>query len=186
MAHPELLFPFPPPPPAQKKTHRTASDASVLSTIPGWRRLLVGDISENADTRVLEMMLYPVSTMPQPRSGKDGSLIAHTYSSRRRQLPLPRSSLITSLLLVCFCFVQISIQDRDPLKDFCRRFGHQTAVIDRKLYIDGGLIDWNPIAQYPANYSSKFCLVRQFTRMLVCPVLSLSCPCMPLVQCCIE
>lgn len=52
-------------------------------------------------------------------------------------------------------FVQISWQQKDPLNDFCRRFGHQSAVIDDKLYIDGGLVDWNPIAQNPGNYSSK-------------------------------
>ncbi|KAL1842725.1 hypothetical protein VTJ49DRAFT_4363 [Mycothermus thermophilus] len=42
----------------------------------------------------------------------------------------------------------------DPVKDFCRRFGHQTAVIDRKLYIDGGFINYNPLSQYPANYTN--------------------------------
>ena len=45
-------------------------------------------------------------------------------------------------------------QAHDPINDLCRRFGQQTAVVDDRLYIDGGLIDWNPIAQNPANYSS--------------------------------
>jgi hypothetical protein len=44
----------------------------------------------------------------------------------------------------------------DPVKDFCRRFGHQTAVIDRKLYIDGGFMNFNPLSQYPTNYSSGY------------------------------
>jgi hypothetical protein len=47
---------------------------------------------------------------------------------------------------------------RDPIKDFCRRFGHQTAVIEylqqRRLYIDGGLLNWD-LHLYQANYTSK-------------------------------
>ncbi|KAL5920865.1 hypothetical protein ACKVWC_002939 [Pyricularia oryzae] len=38
------------------------------------------------------------------------------------------------------------------------RFGHQTAVIDRKLYIDGGFINWSPMSQYPANKSNSWLL----------------------------
>lgn len=52
-------------------------------------------------------------------------------------------------------FVGLSWQQKDPLADFCRRWGHQTAVIDRKLYIDGGQVNWNPIPQNPNNYTSK-------------------------------
>lgn len=52
-------------------------------------------------------------------------------------------------------FVGLSLQQKDPVKDFCRRFGHQTAVIDRKLYIDGGFVDWNPISQNRNNYTSE-------------------------------
>jgi hypothetical protein len=62
---------------------------------------------------------------------------------------------MTKILSVLLLLVQLSWQQKDPLKDFCRRFGHQTAVIDRKLYIDGGLIDWNPLAQNNNNYTSK-------------------------------
>lgn len=157
-ADPELLSSFFPPPPT--RNHCTASDAIVLFTTSGTRRILVGEISENADSKALEMMSFPEypvspSAMPLFRSGTDGPLIARSYPRRQRQLLLPRPSLITSLLFLFLCFVQRSSQDRDPVKDFCRRFGHQTAVIDRKLYIDGGLLNWNPIAQYPANYSSK-------------------------------
>jgi hypothetical protein len=42
----------------------------------------------------------------------------------------------------------------DPLF-FCRRYGHQTAVIDRKLYIDGGWWYGNPISQYPIPTMSE-------------------------------
>jgi hypothetical protein len=49
-------------------------------------------------------------------------------------------------------FAQVSLQQMDPVNNFCRRFGHQSCVIDRKLYIDGGQVNWNPVAQ---NYTSK-------------------------------
>lgn len=49
-----------------------------------------------------------------------------------------------------------SAAQRDPVTNFCRRFGHQTAVVDKRLYIDGGLVDWNPITSYPQNYTSEY------------------------------
>jgi hypothetical protein len=49
--------------------------------------------------------------------------------------------------------LHFSIQ-HDPVKDFCRRFGHQTAAINRKLYIDGGLVNWKPLETDPKNYTS--------------------------------
>jgi len=61
-----------------------------------------------------------------------------------------------SLLLVGFAFcVSVASAQPDPVRNFCRRFGHQTAVIDRKLYVDGGLLNYDPISQYPGNYSSE-------------------------------
>lgn len=38
---------------------------------------------------------------------------------------------------------------QDPLKDLCRRYGHQTTVIDRSLYIDGGWVYADPLEQNP-------------------------------------
>jgi hypothetical protein len=52
--------------------------------------------------------------------------------------------------------VQRTYQQRNPIKDFCRRWGHQTAVVDDKLYIDGGLLTWNPMEQFSGNYTSEF------------------------------
>lgn len=43
---------------------------------------------------------------------------------------------------------------KDPIRDFCRRWGHQTAVVDNRLYIDGGQLTWNPMSQNPLNYTS--------------------------------
>ncbi|KAF4339537.1 hypothetical protein FBEOM_6531 [Fusarium beomiforme] len=52
--------------------------------------------------------------------------------------------------------LHVSAQQHDPAKDFCRRFGHQTAVVDRKLYIDGGLVNWKPLDTNPKNYTNSW------------------------------
>ena len=61
-----------------------------------------------------------------------------------------------NILVILVLLAESSWAQKDPLHDFCRRFGHQTAVVDQKLYIDGGQVDWNPIAQNDQNYTSKF------------------------------
>jgi hypothetical protein len=58
------------------------------------------------------------------------------------------------MLMLLFCFSSLSYAQRDPVNNFCRRFGHQTAVIDRKLYIDGGFINYSPLEDDPTNYTS--------------------------------
>lgn len=60
-----------------------------------------------------------------------------------------------SLLILLTGFVKQSSAQLDPVRNFCRRWGHQTAVIDRKLYIDGGFMNYNPLSQYPTNYTSE-------------------------------
>jgi hypothetical protein len=62
-------------------------------------------------------------------------------------------------ILLFFLFilgsVQYTLQDApSQVTQFCRRFGHQTTIIDRKIYIDGGFINWSPLARYDFNYSS--------------------------------
>lgn len=57
-------------------------------------------------------------------------------------------------LAVLALLVPRSWQQRDPVQNFCRRFGHQSTIIDDKLYLDGGLINWNPISTNAQNYSS--------------------------------
>lgn len=52
-------------------------------------------------------------------------------------------------------FVSPSLQAKNPIQDFCRRWGHQTAEVDGKLYIDGGQVTWNPMSTNPLNYTSK-------------------------------
>ncbi|KAI5456047.1 hypothetical protein BGZ63DRAFT_518557 [Mariannaea sp. PMI_226] len=53
------------------------------------------------------------------------------------------------LLVLLSFYVVLSIQQKDPIDDFCRRWGHQAAVVDDKLYIDGGL------ATYAGDSSHK-------------------------------
>lgn len=69
-------------------------------------------------------------------------------------LLLPRAAGLVLVVLLS-CLVPATLQEKDPVKDFCRRFGHQTTIIDSKLYTDGGLVDWNPISTFNQNYSSK-------------------------------
>jgi hypothetical protein len=58
------------------------------------------------------------------------------------------------VLLIFLGLCGVSTQE-DPLKDFCRLFGHQTAVVDRKLYIDGGYVNWSPVSDSSINYTSE-------------------------------
>ncbi|KAK3071107.1 hypothetical protein LTR53_009241 [Teratosphaeriaceae sp. CCFEE 6253] len=47
----------------------------------------------------------------------------------------------------------------DPLAQSCRRFGHQTTVIDNRLYIDGGLVDYGDSADATTvNYTNTYLL----------------------------
>ncbi|KAF2271331.1 uncharacterized protein EI97DRAFT_437964 [Westerdykella ornata] len=56
-------------------------------------------------------------------------------------------------------FATPSLQaSKDPLNDFCRRWAHQTAYVDGKLYIDGGLVAWKPLSSNPLNYTNTWLL----------------------------
>ncbi|KAJ8109048.1 hypothetical protein OPT61_g7738 [Boeremia exigua] len=50
------------------------------------------------------------------------------------------------LVLVAGFFFLAGAQknSQDPITDFCRRYQHQTCIIDDKLYIDGGLVYYGP------------------------------------------
>ncbi|KAH0845880.1 hypothetical protein FOPE_12243 [Fonsecaea pedrosoi] len=72
------------------------------------------------------------------------------------------ATLASSLLLLLALLTAQTVAQApvDPLRNFCRRYGHQTAVIDRKLYIDGGWLYANPISQNPIptmNEGLLFC-----------------------------
>ncbi|CAN8096732.1 unnamed protein product [Discula destructiva] len=43
-----------------------------------------------------------------------------------------------------------------------RRFGHQTTVVDSKLYTDGGLVNWNPMSTDPQNLLEHMAPIPRF------------------------
>ncbi|KAF2652473.1 hypothetical protein K491DRAFT_47074 [Lophiostoma macrostomum CBS 122681] len=61
-------------------------------------------------------------------------------------------------LVAAISFAARSLQAKDPLNDFCRRWGHQTAQVGGKLYIDGGLVGWNPLSTNTLNYTNTWLL----------------------------
>jgi hypothetical protein len=48
--------------------------------------------------------------------------------------------MLTSIFYCIAGFASVVMGD-DQIQDFCRRFEHRTAVVNNKLYIDGG--KWN-------------------------------------------
>ncbi|GKT48280.1 Kelch repeat-containing protein [Colletotrichum spaethianum] len=65
-------------------------------------------------------------------------------------------------LLTLLLFLQPTAA-QDPVGDFCRRFGHQSAVVDNQLFIDGGLVNWDPISAFNANYSNGYFLYQDLS-----------------------
>ncbi|CAG8971273.1 hypothetical protein HYALB_00001439, partial [Hymenoscyphus albidus] len=64
-------------------------------------------------------------------------------------------------LCAILLFTQISLQ-QDPSPEstvgFCRRFAHQSCVIDRRLYIDGGLVNYQTANDDSRNVTNKWLL----------------------------
>ena len=58
-------------------------------------------------------------------------------------------------LLLPFAFQRVSAQQQNPLDNFCRRYGHQTTVIDDKLYIDGGFVNYDTYSVDKLDIPSK-------------------------------
>lgn len=57
---------------------------------------------------------------------------------------------------ICLLVRLASSQILDPITNFCRRFAHQTTVIDNVLYIDGGLVDYGSIDSNTVNYTNSY------------------------------
>ncbi|PKS11951.1 hypothetical protein jhhlp_001247 [Lomentospora prolificans] len=87
-----------------------------------------------------------------------GTTVANDARSRtsHRRGSSPSSLGLLLLLLLLLANVQLSWQQNDPVSNFCRRFGHQTAIVDDRLYIDGGFLNYNPLEQYPENYTNDY------------------------------
>jgi len=102
-----------------------------------------------------EMKLSATDAVPLPSSAPSTARTPGHSSKLPRPSRLDSTLLAISPLLLLLLLPETCSAQPDPVKSFCRRFGHQTAVIDRKLYIDGGFINYNPLSQYPTNYSSQ-------------------------------
>ncbi|CAI6339888.1 unnamed protein product [Periconia digitata] len=64
--------------------------------------------------------------------------------------------MLFPLIILWFLGTVTLAIETDPLKGFCRLHGHQTAVVDRKFYIDGGLVNWTPLSAESTNYTSTW------------------------------
>ncbi|KAI4954308.1 hypothetical protein J4E91_002020 [Alternaria rosae] len=62
---------------------------------------------------------------------------------------------LPGVLVLLSLVTQSSSQQDDPVKGFCRRWGHSTAQVDSRLYIDGGMIGQVP---FRSNYSNDWLL----------------------------
>lgn len=62
---------------------------------------------------------------------------------------------VSAWFLIASWWIAFSAAQYDPLRDFCRRWGHQTAVVDDRLYIDGGFVNWKPFSASSENYTSQ-------------------------------
>ncbi|KAK5655803.1 hypothetical protein OQA88_5341 [Cercophora sp. LCS_1] len=69
---------------------------------------------------------------------------------------LRKRSAARAAALIGSCLVPLSFAHYDPLRDFCRRWGHQTAVVDNRLYVDGGWVNWKPFNEESNNFPNPF------------------------------
>jgi hypothetical protein len=69
-----------------------------------------------------------------------------------------------TLLLLGFGHQSLAVS-HDPIRDFCRRFSHQTAVIDHTLYIHGGQLNYNPTTEDATNYTNNILLYQDLSML---------------------
>lgn len=60
------------------------------------------------------------------------------------------------ITLLVLSLISFSDGQTDPIKSFCRLFGHSTAIVDREMYIDGGFVNWDPISADSINYTNTW------------------------------
>ncbi|KAK2045544.1 hypothetical protein LZ31DRAFT_593837 [Colletotrichum somersetense] len=106
--------------------------------------------------------------MPTTRSDRRPSITMSLSTdrlrstSRQRVGTSPGTRHRTPLSVPAVALVGLSLlsaptaAQQDPVADFCRRFGNQTAVVDNRLFIDGDLVNWNPLSFFPANYTNTW------------------------------
>ncbi|KAG9237320.1 hypothetical protein BJ875DRAFT_438577 [Amylocarpus encephaloides] len=59
--------------------------------------------------------------------------------------------MMSKYLGLLVLLAQASIQQKDPKLDFCRRYAHQTCVVDQQLFIDGGMVNYGDVSQNLSN-----------------------------------
>uniref|UniRef100_A0A0B7K0Q8 Uncharacterized protein n=1 Tax=Bionectria ochroleuca TaxID=29856 RepID=A0A0B7K0Q8_BIOOC len=63
----------------------------------------------------------------------------------------------SSVMLSFFLFLTIKwVTAATPKDDFCRRFEHQSTVIDDKLYIDGGTVNYKDFPSSRENHDNTW------------------------------
>lgn len=55
----------------------------------------------------------------------------------------PIAPRLTGILAWCLV-TAVSVAQPDPASDLCRIWGQQTALVDSKLYIEGGIVTYTP------------------------------------------
>ncbi|KAM0347165.1 hypothetical protein ACHAPU_005106 [Fusarium lateritium] len=78
----------------------------------------------------------------------------------------PASQFRNGLGALCILLfgVNLTVQQRDPISNFCRRWGHQSAVVDDKLYIGGGLVTYDGSSGTPQNISNPYFIYHDLSR----------------------
>jgi hypothetical protein len=71
-------------------------------------------------------------------------------------------------LLALSLVARIVTANQDPKNNFCRRYGHQSTVVDDKLYIDGGWVNYDTFKLDHKSYPST--LISTSTTLYLHPV----------------
>ncbi|KAM5383426.1 hypothetical protein ACJZ2D_002119 [Fusarium nematophilum] len=74
-----------------------------------------------------------------------------------------RMRALLALLLLCAVHW---VTAKNPKDNFCRRFAHQTTVIDDKLYIDGGWVNFDDFQQTHENYSNTWLAYHDLNKLV--------------------
>ncbi|KAB5530408.1 hypothetical protein GE09DRAFT_974348 [Coniochaeta sp. 2T2.1] len=75
-----------------------------------------------------------------------------------------RKQALLALLLLC---AVRCVTAKNPKDNFCRRFAHQTTVIDDKLYIDGGWVNFDDFQQSNINYSNTWLGYHDLNKLVI-------------------
>ncbi|SMQ44860.1 unnamed protein product [Zymoseptoria tritici ST99CH_3D7] len=63
------------------------------------------------------------------------------------------------IAVLCLAWANVTRAQKDPLVDFCRRWSHQTTVVDNKLFIYGGFVTYGSQIEEDTQNSTNFHLL---------------------------